>query len=58
MCKKAVDYGFYNTGGTSEEFYGWTAKTENIGIAIREIPHSMFNFGVENTILESSDCLF
>ena len=58
MCKKAVDYEFYNTGGTSAEFYGWTAKTANIGTAIREIPYSTFIFGVENTILESSDCLF
>ena len=29
---------FYNTGGLSAEFYGWTAKTANIGIAIRQIP--------------------
>ena len=58
MCEKAVDYEFYNTGGTSAEFYGWTAKTANIGTAVREIPYSTFIFGVENTILESSDCLF
>ena len=38
---------FYNTGGTSAEFYGWTAKTANIGTAIREIPYSTFIFGVE-----------
>ena len=33
---------FKNTGGTSAEFYGWTAKTANIGTAIREIPYSTF----------------
>ena len=36
ICRKAVDYVFYNTRGVSEEFYGWTAKTANIGTAIRQ----------------------
>ena len=26
ICNKAVDYEFYNTGGISSEFHGWTAK--------------------------------
>ena len=34
--KKAVDHEFINTGGKSAEFYGWTAKTENFGTAIRQ----------------------
>ena len=39
ICKKAVDHEFMNTGGSSAEFHGRTAKTANIGIAIRQIPY-------------------
>ena len=38
FATKAVDCEFYDTGGVSAEFYGWTAKTANIGDAIRQIP--------------------
>ena len=47
ICKKAVDCEFFNTGGISAEFFGWTAKTTNMGTAIRQISYSTFIFGVE-----------
>ena len=50
MCEKAVDHEFADAGGVSAEPYGWTAKTANIGAAIRQIPCSTFIFGLENTI--------
>ena len=34
------DYEFYNAGGITAELHGRTAKTANIGIAIRQIPES------------------
>ena len=34
-----VDYKFYNTGGITAELCGRTAKTANIGVAIRQIPY-------------------
>ena len=37
ICKKAVDCDFVNARGISAEFYGWTAKTANIGAAIQQI---------------------
>ena len=37
VCEKAFDHESVNTGGISAEFYGWTAKTANIGTAIRPI---------------------
>ena len=39
MCRKAVDFEFCYSGGVSAEFYGWTAKTANIGGAIRQFPN-------------------
>ena len=39
---KAADYVFYNTDGITEELHGWTAKTADIGTAIRVIPCSDF----------------
>ena len=47
-----------NTEGHSAEPHGWTAKTANIGTAIRQIPYSTIILGVENTIQKSSDYLF
>ena len=38
FCAKAVEYEFYNTAGITAELLGRTAKTANIGIAIRQIP--------------------
>ena len=38
FCKKAVDHEFNISGGYSAEFDGWTAKTADIGTAIRQIP--------------------
>ena len=38
ICDRTVDYEFYNTGGITAELHGGTAKTANIGIAIRQIP--------------------
>ena len=35
ICEKAVAHDFIISGGYSVEFYGWTAKTANIGTAIR-----------------------
>ena len=35
---------FVNSGRNSEEPHGWTAKTANIGAAIRQIPYSTFIF--------------
>ena len=39
ICKKAVDREFIISGGYSAEFYGWTAKTADIGNAIQQIPN-------------------
>ena len=58
ISKKAVDCEFFNTGGISSEFFGWTAKTTNMGTAIRQMSFSTFIFGVEDTIQKSSDHLF
>ena len=49
---------FYNAGGITAEFYGCTAKTANVGAAIRHIPFSTIILGVEDTIHKSSDFLF
>ena len=38
ICDKTVDYEFYKAGGISAELHGRTAKTANIGIAIRQVP--------------------
>ena len=35
ICKKAVNHEFIVPSGYSAEFYGWTAKTADIGTAIR-----------------------
>ena len=40
FCMKAVDHEFFNTDGNSAKSYGWTAKTANIGAAIR---HSLIH---------------
>ena len=37
ICKKTVDHEFIISGGYSAEFYGWTAKTADIGTAIRQV---------------------
>ena len=54
LCNKAVDFEFYNTGGITAELHRRTAKTANIGTAIRQIPSSTVVFGVENAIHNSS----
>ena len=46
VCKKAVDYDFVNTCGDSAEPHGCTAKTANIGAAIRQTHHSTVFFSV------------
>ena len=38
VCVKTFDYEFCNTGGITAELRGRTAKTANVGIAIRQIP--------------------
>ena len=43
---------------TFRRTYGLTAKTADIGAAIRQIPHSTVFFVLENNIQESSDYLF
>ena len=58
ICKKAVDCEFRNTGGVSAEFCGWTAKTANLGVAIRQISSFTIILGVEDTIQKSSDYVF
>ena len=40
ICNNTVDYEFYNAGGITAELHGRTAKTANIGIAVRQIPYS------------------
>ena len=42
---------FYNTRGVPAELHGRTAKTANIGIAIRQIPYSTIVLGVEEAML-------
>ena len=58
ICREAVDYEFLHSGGFSAEFHGWTAKTANIGTAIRQISLSTITFDLEDTIQKSSDHLF
>ena len=58
ICRKAVDNEFHNTDGISAEIYGWTAKTANIRVAIRQIPLFPIIFVLENTIQKPSDSLF
>ena len=50
-----ADHEFVITGGDSTETYGSTAKTANIGAAIRQIPN---HFMLENTIQKTSEYLF
>ena len=58
ICKKAVDHEFIIAGGDSAEFYGWTAKTANIGTAIRQVPHTFYNLMLEEKTQKPSDYLF
>ena len=58
ICNKTVDYEFYNGRGITAEQHGRTAKTANIGTAIRQIPQSTIIVGEESTIQNSSDYLF
>ena len=57
ISDKTVDYEFYNVGGITAEFNGWTAKTANIGAAIRQISYSTIIL-LENTIHNTSRHLF
>ena len=50
IYKKAVDHEFINTGGYSAEFYGWTAKTANIGTSIRQIPYTFYILCCVNSV--------
>ena len=58
ICKKAVDHEFIIVGGDSAEFYGWTAKTANIGTSIRQIPYTFFILMLEDKIQKPSDYIF
>ena len=58
ICKKAVDHKFIISGGYSAEFYGWTAKTADIGTAIRQIPNTFYILMLEDKIQKPSDYLF
>ena len=57
ICKKAVDHKFILSGGHSAEFYGWTAKTADIGTAIRQVSFAFYTM-LEDKIQKPSDCLF
>ena len=58
MCDKTVDYEFYNTSGITAVLHSRTAKTANIGIAIRQFRLSTIVFSVEISIQSLSDYLF
>ena len=58
ICKKASDREFIISGGHSAEFNGWTAKTADIGTAIRQIPCTFYTLLLESTIQKPSDYLF
>ena len=58
FCKKAVDHEFIISCGYSAEFYGWTAKTANIGTAIRQVPYTFLIPLLEDKIQEPSHHLF
>ena len=45
-----MDYEFYNTDGIAAELHGRTAKTANIGIAIRQMPYSRIILGVKTRL--------
>ena len=55
ICKKVVHNEFFNTGGIAAEFHVWTAKTANIGNAIRL---ATIVLGEENSIQNTSRYLF
>ena len=38
FARRFVDHEFVNTSGCFAGFYGWTAKTANIGTAMRQVP--------------------
>ena len=55
ICEKAVDNEFIISGEYSAEFYGWTAKTANIGAAIRRVRHTFLISMLEDKIQKPSD---
>ena len=57
IWKKTVDHRFIICSGHSVEFYGWTAKTTDIGTAIRQIPYTFLFSMLEDKIQKPSDCI-
>ena len=57
ICRKTVDYEFFNVSGVSAKFYYWTVKTVNIGPAIRQVHPSTIILLQKKTIQKSSDSL-
>ena len=59
VCERAVDHEFVNTGGYFADPYGWTAKTANIGAAIRQTPtphsFSCWKIRFKNQVTTCSD---
>ena len=53
-----VDHEFVTTGGIPAEFNVWTAKTANIGAAIRQIPYTFLIPMLEDKIQDPSDYFF
>ena len=58
ICKNAVDHKFITSGGCPAEFHGRTAKTADIGTAIRQIPYTFYILMLEDKIQKPSDYLF
>ena len=58
ICKRAIDHEFIIAGGDSAEFYGWTAKTANIGTAIRQVPYTFLISLLEDNIRKPSKFFF
>ena len=58
QCRQVQHFEFHNACGITAELHGRTAKTANIGVAIRQIPSSTIVFSVEISVQKPSDYLF
>ena len=50
IARRPSDHKFIKSRGYSSEFPGWTAKTANIGTAVRKIPYTFYILMLEDKI--------
>ena len=58
VCREAVNHEFFPTSGKSTEFYGWSAKTANIGASVWQIFHTLNVFMLEDKIPNPGKLMF